>query len=143
MPARHKSRERALQVLFQADIRQQRAEESIAAYYDSLLGDETGEQKPEPDPFMEELVHGTSARMAEIDRMIAGHSEHWRLDRMPIVDRNILRMAVHEMTGIGTPAPVVIDEALELARRFSSEESVSFINGVLDAVRRGAPVSET
>ena len=142
MPARHKSRERALQVLFQADIRQQQPEEAIAGYYDSLLDAECGEQKPEPDPFMEELVHGTRTRVAEIDKMIAGHSEHWRLDRMPIVDRNILRLAVHEMTSIGTPAPVVIDEALELARRFSSEESVAFINGVLDAVRRGAPVSE-
>ncbi len=143
MPARHKSRERALQVLFQADIRRQPPEEAIAGYYDSLLAAENGEQKPEPDPFMEELIRGTSAGMVEIDKMIAGHSEHWRLERMPIVDRNILRMAVHEMTGIGTPAPVVIDEALELARRFSSEESVAFINGVLDAVRRGAPVSDS
>ncbi len=142
MPARHKSRERALQVLFQADIRQQPPEEAIAAYYESPLAADDGEQAPEPDPFMEELVRGTSARLAEIDKLIAGHSEHWRLDRMPIVDRNILRMAVHEMTGIGTPAPVVIDEALELARRFSSEESVAFINGVLDAVRRGAPVAD-
>jgi N utilization substance protein B len=104
MPARHKSRERALQVLFQADIRQQPPEEAIAGYYDSLLDGESGEQKPEPDPFMEELVHGTRTRVAEIDKMIAGHSEHWRLDRMPIVDRNILRLAVHEMTSIGTPA---------------------------------------
>jgi N utilization substance protein B len=143
MPARHKSRERALQVLFQADIRQQRPEEAIAAYYDSLLGADDEGRKPEPDPFLEELVKGASARMAEIDKMIAGHSEHWRLDRMAVVDRNILRMAVFEMTAIGTPPPVVIDEALELARRFSSEESVAFINGVLDAVRRGAPVSGT
>jgi N utilization substance protein B len=61
---------------------------------------------------------------------------------MPVVDRNILRLAVYEMTSVGTPAPVVIDEALELARRFSSEESVAFINGVLDAVRRAVPVTD-
>jgi N utilization substance protein B len=138
MPSRHRSRQRALQVLFQADVRQQPPEEAIRAFYDSLL--EPGESRavPEPDAFMEQLVHGAMARAAEIDRKIAGHSEHWRLERMPIVDRNILRMAVFEMTSVGTPAPVVIDEALELARRFSSEESRPFINGVLDAVRKDA-----
>jgi N utilization substance protein B len=68
--------------------------------------------------------------------MIGSHSEHWRLERMPAVDRNILRLAVFEMTGTQTPPAVVIDEALELARRFSGEASVAFINGVLDAVRR-------
>ena len=62
---------------------------------------------------------------------------------MPAVDRNILRLAVYEMTEVGTPAPVVIDEALELARQFSGDESVSFINGVLDAVHRGNPASES
>ncbi len=136
MPSRHRSRERALQVLFQADVRQQQPEESIRAFYESPLNLEGSEVKPEHDPFMEQLVQGAMAGVAGIDQRIAGHSEHWRLERMPIVDRNILRMAVYEMTALGTPAPVVIDEALELARRFSSEESVAFINGVLDAVRR-------
>ena len=136
MPSRHRSRERALQVLFQADVRQQQPEESIRAFYESPLNLEGSEVRPEADPFMEQLVQGAMAGVAGIDQRIAGHSEHWRLERMPIVDRNILRMAVYEMTVVGTPAPVVIDEALELARRFSSEESVAFINGVLDAVRR-------
>lgn len=136
MPARHKSRERALQVLFLADVRRQSADEAIAGFYDSLLTSDSGEEKPGPDPFMEQLVRGALADLPGIDKSIAGQSEHWRLDRMPIVDRNILRMAVYEMTAIGTPAAVVIDEALELARRFSSEESVAFVNGVLDAVRR-------
>ncbi|HSW49682.1 MAG TPA: transcription antitermination factor NusB [Bryobacteraceae bacterium] len=136
MPARHRSRERALQVLFLADIRQQTAEEAIAGFYGSLLTSDGGEEKPEPDSFMEQLARGALADRAGIDKLIAGQSEHWRLDRMPIVDRNILRLAIHEMMSIGTPAPVVIDEALELARRFSSEESVAFVNGVLDAVRR-------
>ena len=135
MPSRHRSRERALQVLFQADIRQQRPDEAIAAFYESLY---TAEDEPAslPDPFMEELVRGAIEAMAGIDQKIAGHSEHWRLVRMPVVDRNILRLAVYELTTIGTPPAVVIDEALELARRFSSEESGAFVNGVLDAIRR-------
>ena len=91
---------------------------------------------------MEQLVRGTIEVMGAIDGRIAGHSEHWRLERMPIVDRNVLRLAVYEMTSIGTPPAVVIDEALELARRFSSEESVAFINGVLDAVRKDVPAPE-
>ncbi len=136
MPSRHRSRERALQVLFQADVRQQPPEEAIRAFYESLRSAEESDAPPLPDPFMEQLVCGCMASVAELDRKIGGHSEHWRLDRMPIVDRNILRLAVFEMTEAGTPAPVAIDEALELARRFSSEEAVAFINGVLDAVRR-------
>ncbi len=73
---------------------------------------------------------------ADLDRRIETKSEHWKLERMPTVDRNILRLAVFEMTKSSTPPAVVIDEALELARQFSGEESVSFINGVLDAVNR-------
>ena len=87
---------------------------------------------------METLVLGAAAKSSEIDQQITGKSEHWRLERMPAVDRNILRLAVYEMSELQTPAPVVIDEALELARQFSGDESVSFINGVLDAVHRGA-----
>jgi N utilization substance protein B len=142
MPSRHRSRESALQVLFLADIRQQPPDAAIRAFYESLHSAEEDDPPPVPDPFMEQLVHGTMEAIGEIDKRIAGHSEHWRLERMPIVDRNVLRLAVHEMTSLGTPAPVVIDEALELARRFSSEESVAFINGVLDAVRKDAPAAD-
>jgi len=135
MPSRHKSRERALQVLFLADIRQQPAEAALGSYLESLAEEETG-GPPLPDEFMERLVRGTLAERDRIDAMIASHSEHWRVERMPLVDRNVLRMAVYEMTELGTPAPVVIDEALLLARRFSTEEAVAFINGVLDAIRK-------
>ena len=83
-----------------------------------------------------QLVSGAVEHLAEIDRRIARHAEHWRMERMPAVDRNILRLAVYEMMQADTPPAVVIDEALELARRFSSEESVQFVNGVLDAVHR-------
>ena len=81
-----------------------------------------------------EAAHAEKA--GEVDALISSHAEHWRLERMPAVDRNILRLAIYEMRNTETPAPVVIDEALELARRFSNEESVHFINGVLDAVLR-------
>jgi N utilization substance protein B len=138
MPARHRSRQRALQILFSCDLRQQPVDEAIAAYYKTLGSEEEDPAPEQPDEFMETLVRGASGQAAAIDQRITAKSENWRLDRMPAVDRNILRLAVYEMSEVGTPAPVVIDEALELARKFSTDESVAFINGVLDAVRRDA-----
>jgi len=132
MPARSRSRQRALQILFLWDSRRQPVGEAIDAYYDTLYA----EEGPERDPFVADLVRGTVERLAEIDSRISRHAEHWRMERMPAVDRNILRLAVYEMTHGGTPAAVTIDEALELARRFSNEESVQFVNGVLDAIHR-------
>ncbi len=85
---------------------------------------------------MEELATGASEMAPDIDHQISEKSENWKLERMPIVDRNILRLAIYEMSRNETPPAVVIDEALELARQFSGEESVSFINGVLDAVHK-------
>jgi N utilization substance protein B len=136
MPARHRSRQRALQVLFLWDQRKQAIDEAISSFYETLASDDKHPGTTSPDDFMETLVRGASEKSAEIDQTIAGKSEHWRLERMPAVDRNILRLAVFEMSELKTPPPVVIDEALELARQFSGEESVSFINGVLDAVHR-------
>jgi transcription antitermination protein NusB len=142
MPARHRSRQRALQILYQADIRQQAVEAAIEDFYETLYTDEAAEgQEPEQpisDEFMETLVKGTEQNRAMLDVLISAKSEHWRVERMPIVDRNILRMAVFEMREVKTPAPVVIDEAVELARQFSSDESVGFVNGVLDAIRKSA-----
>lgn len=136
MPARHRSRQRALQVLYLWDLRRQPINEAISAFYETLGSDEENPKRTAPDQFMETLVRGASEHASDIDRRITEKSEHWRLERMPAVDRNILRLAVYEMTDLATPAPVVIDEALELARQFSGDESVSFINGVLDAVHR-------
>lgn len=137
MPSRHRSRERALQVLFQCDLRHQPVEDAIDAYYGSLFAEEEEEAESVPrDSFMEELARGTAANVAEIDRHISGHSEHWRLERMPAVDRNVLRLALFELMQGATPPAVVIDEALELARRFSGDEAVAFVNGVLDAARK-------
>jgi N utilization substance protein B len=139
MPARHRSRQRALQVLFLWDQRRQAIDEAISSFYETLSSEEDQPHRAAPDQFMETLVRGASENSSEIDRLITQKSEHWRLERMPAVDRNILRLAVYEMNETETPAPVVIDEALELARQFSGDESVSFINGVLDAVHKGAP----
>ncbi len=135
MPARHRSRQRALQALFLWDIRRQPIDEAISALYETLYSEENPEP-PRPDPFMEELARGAAAKTPDIDQMIREKSEHWRLERMAVVDRNILRLAVYEMLEVGTPPAVVIDEALELARQFSGDESIAFINGVLDAVHR-------
>ncbi|MGA2433721.1 MAG: transcription antitermination factor NusB [Bryobacteraceae bacterium] len=138
MPSRHRSRQRALQVLFQIDFRKQPVEDAIRAYYDSLYSEESEEAVSE-DAFMEQLVRGTAARAPEIDARITSHSENWRIERMPGVDRNILRLAIYEMDSGLTPPAVVINEALELARRFSGDDSTAFINGILDAIRKETP----
>ena len=132
MSSRSRSRQRALQILFLWDARRQSVDDALDAYYETLFS----EEHPGRDPFVSDLVHGTIEHLAEVDERISRHAEHWRMERMPAVDRNILRLAVYEMTRADTPAPVVIDEALELAHKFSNEESVHFINGVLDAVHR-------
>jgi N utilization substance protein B len=132
MPSRRRSRQRALQILFSWDFRRQPVADAINAYYDTLYS----EEHPERDAFAAALVEGTVERIEELDKRISRHAEHWRLDRMPAVDRNILRLAVYEMTYGGSPGAVVIDEALELARKFSNEDSVQFVNGVLDAIHR-------
>jgi len=135
MAARHRSRRRALQVLFQWDMRRDSVDHAIAHYYDTLYSEEN-EKRPKPDRFMEELVRGTVENADQIDKKIEAKSEHWRLERMPVVDRNILRLAIFELGQNSVPAPIVIDEALELARQFAGDESLAFINGVLDAVNR-------
>jgi N utilization substance protein B len=133
--SRHRSRYRAVQILYQMDMRKLTPEEAIGAYYDTLYSEEH-EEPQGPDEFMEELVYGTHGRQEEIDGLIEQHSANWKLDRMPVVDRNLLRMAVYEIVLARTPPAIVIDEALELARRMSGDEAVKFVNGVLDAVRK-------
>ena len=132
MPSRSRSRQRALQLLFLWDARRQPLEDVFDAYFGSLYS----EEHPNRDAFAVDLASGAVERVAELDERIAKHAEHWRMERMPAVDRNILRLGVYEMTYAGTPAAVVIDEALELARKFSTEDSVQFVNGVLDAIHR-------
>lgn len=137
MAARHRSRKRALQVLFEWDVRRESIDRAIANFYETLYSEEQ-EKKPKADKFMETLARGTAERATEIDRQIEAKSANWRLERMAVVDRNILRMAIYEL-GLGElAAPIIIDEALELARQFSNHESIAFINGVLDAVYKQA-----
>jgi N utilization substance protein B len=133
-----------LQVLFQADVRQQPVDEAIRNFYETLYSNETqetpGEEqmppRPPRDEFMETLARGTFERRGSIDEQIVQRSAHWRIERMPVADRNILRLAIFEMQVVETPAAVVIDEALELGRQFSGPDSVGFLNGILDAVRK-------
>jgi N utilization substance protein B len=140
MASRRRSRHRAIQILYQCDIRKLSVDEALAGFYDSLYSEEN-EKKPPRDGFMEELVRGTIDKTPEIDQRLIAHSDNWRLERMPAVDRNVLRLAIYELLNGKTPAPVVIDEALDLARKFAGAESVAFVNGVLDAVRKDLPPS--
>ncbi|MGH9661128.1 MAG: transcription antitermination factor NusB, partial [Bryobacteraceae bacterium] len=121
MASRHRSRQRALQILFQWDARREPVDTAIAAYYGTLYSEETA-TRPARDEFVEQLVKGVVENLGAIDERIARHAEHWRIERMPAVDRNVLRLAVFEMMGPKTPPPVAIDEALELARKYSGEE---------------------
>jgi len=142
MPARRKSRQKALQVLFVCDLRKLPVDEAIEMFYQDLVAAEYEEEHDDTPPpegrdlFMESLARGTARQCDTLDHYIAQRAENWRLDRMPTVDRNILRMAIYEMKDEGTPPAVVIDQALELAKRYSEEEAVPFLNGVLDAIRR-------
>jgi N utilization substance protein B len=132
MGTRRKSRELALQMLFQADMGKQGPEEVRRSFWR-----ERGAVEAEVQGFAEDLFRVASDRAPEIDGLIEGHAEHWRMERMAAVDRNLLRAAVAELLGFpATPRAVVINEALEIARKFSSPESVQFINGVLDSVGR-------
>jgi transcription antitermination protein NusB len=130
MGTRRKSRELTLQMLFQADMGKQEPE----AVRKSFWGERTNVDE-EVRGFAEDLFRVASDRSSEIDGLIEKHTQHWRMDRMAAVDRNILREAVAEFLGYPqTPKAVVINEALEIARKFSTPESVQFINGVLDSV---------
>ncbi|HET6206513.1 MAG TPA: transcription antitermination factor NusB [Terracidiphilus sp.] len=130
--ARRKSRELAMQMLFQADIGKQTPEEVRVTFW--RAGDAV---EPEVRGFAEDLFRVANANLEQIDQLIAQNSKHWRIERMPAVDRNLLRMAIGEMLGFkSTPFPIVINEALEIARRYSAPESINFLNGMLDSIAR-------
>lgn len=135
MASRRKSRERALQVLFLCDLGKYEMESAIEAYYYTLHSEDEDFSQLAKDRFMEELVRGAMAKRDVLDELIGKASEHWRIDRMPSVDRNILRLAAFELLEGKLPYAVIIDEALELARRYSGNESVGFVNGVLDSIK--------
>ena len=132
MGTRRKSRELALQMLFQSDMARQSSEQVEKTFW---------EEREDLDDtvrgFAQDLFRTALERREEIDSLIEKHTQHWRMDRMAAVDRNILRAGVAEFVAFPkTPRPVVINEALEIARRYSSPESVQFINGVLDSIAK-------
>jgi N utilization substance protein B len=132
---RRRAREAALQMLYQMEIGRASAHEAIVTYWPAHDADE---EVPEPlRQFANALVRGTMERLPEIDAMIAAHAQNWRIERMVVIDRIVLRLCVYELlTEPETPAKVVINEGLELARLYSGEEAVAFVNGVLDSVRK-------
>ena len=133
MGSRRKARECALQMLFAADIADAVPDEVLRAYWAELDDSETEEVARE---FATRLAAGTLANLDALDERIRSRAEHWRIPRMAIVDRNILRLAVYEFLYEPTPRTVAINEALEIARRFSTYEATQFINGILDAIKR-------
>jgi N utilization substance protein B len=133
MGSRRKARECALQMLFAADFADAVPEEVLKTYWAELGDSETEETARE---FATRLAAGTLAHVDTLDERIRSRAEHWRIPRMAIVDRNILRLAVYEFLYEPTPRTVAINEALEIARRFSTYEATQFINGILDAIKR-------
>jgi N utilization substance protein B len=129
---RHKAREAALQMLFAADLYKVDSERLTKEYW-SELGDTAVDMKTRE--FADKLVCGTLNELGTLDERIRTRAEHWRIERMAIVDRNVLRLAVYEFLFEDTPDTVVINEALEIARRFSTYEATQFINGILDAIK--------
>ena len=132
MGTRRKSRELTMQMLFQGDLGKQDADDVRHLFWRTR--DDVDE---ETRGFAEDLVRVATTRGKEIDELIQAHAQNWRLERMAAVDRNLLRASVAEMLGYpGTPAPIIINEALEIARRYAAPESIQFLNGVLDAISR-------
>ena len=132
---KRRAREAALQMLYQWEIGRCGAHEAIATYWDAH--DAGGEVSENLRIFANGLVRGVVERVAELDQLIAARAVNWRMERMAVIDRMILRLAVYELVvDTDTPPKVVINEAIELARTYSGDESVAFVNGVLDAVRR-------
>ena len=132
MGARRKARECALQMLFAADVAETTNAALTRDFWTELSDYDADESTRE---FANSLAVGTLDRVNEIDGTIKTRAEHWRIERMAIVDRNILRLAVNEFLYEDTPHTVIINEALEIARRFSTFEATQFINGILDAIK--------
>lgn len=127
MTLRRKSREFALQMLFEWDMTRQDPARVERLFWKSARAAASTRE------FANDLFEKTVAQASAIDEMIGRLAEHWRLDRLAAIDRNILRLAVYELRAATAPPKVVIDEALELAKKFSSAEAPAFLNGVLDA----------
>lgn len=133
MGLRRKARECALQMLFASDVSETRGDELVRYFWNEISDAELDDSSRD---FATRLATGTLAHLEEVDERIRSRAEHWRIERMAIVDRNVLRLAVYEFLFEPTPYTVTINEALEIARRFSTFEATQFINGILDAIKR-------
>lgn len=133
MGSRRKARECALQMLFAADVAEMPADEVVRRYWAELGESDLDDTARE---FATRLATQTLLNLELLDERIRSRAEHWRISRMAVVDRNILRLAVYEFLYEPTPRTVAINEALEIARRFSTYEATQFINGILDAIKR-------
>ena len=134
---RHQAREAALRSLYFWEIGQTDPARALETYFE--------EHQPEASEavreFAQTLVLGTAADVASLDALIQKHSEHWRLDRLAVIDRLILRLGAWELQHAGdTPHAVILNEALELARTFSTDDALRFVNGVLDSIRKSLSV---
>lgn len=137
MGSRTKSRELALQMLYQWEVGKHPPAYVLQTFMSGRR------LSPDVEAFARELFEGTVGEIPSLDRLIAGHTQHWRMERMPAIDRNVLRMALYEtLHHPETPVAVVINEAIELARRFSGGESVDFVNGVLDGICKSLPQAQ-
>jgi N utilization substance protein B len=146
--SRHRARQAALQMLYQWEVGHVSAHEAVRTYWpgrDAPPSPDDEHADAVPDVVVDEdnrtwanaLVAGTIQRVAESDELIAKHLKNWRIERVAVIDRLVMRMAIYELlTGPATPGKVIINEAIELVRTFSGEEPVPLINGVLDAVRK-------
>ncbi|GID92882.1 N utilization substance protein B [Amorphoplanes digitatis] len=130
MPARRKARKRALDVLYEADLRDLPPVQVLTTYLDRIA-------KPRPDhlDYTVSLVEGVAKNLDRIDELIASYAEGWTIDRMPVVDRNLARIAVYELLYVGEiDDPVAISEAVELAKQMSTDDSPRFLNGILGRI---------
>ncbi len=129
MGARRKARELALQMLYQHDM-SGNAPEMIVSTFEDLQ-----KSKPNTREFATKIFKGTVENLEKIDGMIVQQAENWRIERMAVVDRNLIRMAIYEfLYENDTPKLVIIDEAIEIAKRFGTQKSSQFINGILDGI---------
>ncbi len=131
MGKRRRARELALQVLYQMEMNEVDSDEVIS----SLVGIKGSEETPEVFDFSHVLIDGVKGKQEEIDKVIEEHSEHWKLSRMSYIDRNILRIAVYELLFLeDIPNKVTINESIDIGKKYGTEDSGSFINGILDRV---------
>ncbi len=131
MASRHKAREYALQMLYQAETAGVPIAEVISHFWAER------EVPEEVRSFAQKLASGAAESLPEIDALLSSNLDNWRLERLAIVDRNVLRLAVYEfLHEADTPSVVIIDEAIEIAKRFGGEDSGQFVNGILDALRK-------